>query len=205
MKRRSKWVKALVSALLSVVLMVQMTGVAWGDSLSLGLPIISQTPEELCCWACCGTSVCQYYGNLVTVERFIYSAKGTYSRYVAGTLGDVQIGLDDYGLYSSYCPVMLNYSSLKGEIDAGRPVISYAYTFVEYDSETADSTVCGHCVMVTGYLENGPKYRISDSFHTYPEYYSVDSLTIEQAEDNHGASSADPYKLDACLIQICPE
>ena len=203
MKRRSKWVKILVSLLLSVVLMGQITGAVGGAYLNL--TIFPQEVDELCCWACCGASVCQYYGNLVTVERFIYSVKGTYSRYVAGRLEDVQNGLEEYGLYSSYCMVMLNYPSLKAEIDAGRPVINYAYTFVGYDSETANSIVCGHCVMVTGYLENGPKYRISDSFHAYPEYYSVESLTIEQMEDNYGASSADPYKLDACLIQICPE
>ena len=75
MKRRSKWVKLLVSVLLSVVLMVQMTGVAWGDSLpsvkTLDLPIISQSKGtnidnmEQCCWACCGTSVCQYYGSSI--------------------------------------------------------------------------------------------------------------------------------------------
>ena len=196
MKRRSKWVKTLVSVLLSVVLMVQMTGVVWGDSLSLGLPIISQTPEELCCWACCGTSVCQYYGVGITLDAFIYSVKGTYLHTVAGSLNDIQAGMGIKGITSevyvnSYDSTIrvLTYQQTKTEISMGRPVVYFSKFYTQSSNHSA------HAILVTGYEDSNSKLQITDSFKSAPVYHTYSSLISSPTEEY-------PYQLQSCLYHV---
>lgn len=172
MKRRSKWVKILVSVLLSVVLMVQMTGVAWGTSKTLPLQHFHQTAEEGCCWACCGTSVCQYYGSNVTVESFIYSVKYTYDRHVAGTITDMRQGMQMNGAVQTESQYqMMSFSGFKTEIDANRPVIYSVQMY--WDGEGAHSS---HMILISGYETIVSQVQIIDSLQSMPLYHLCSDL-----------------------------
>ena len=207
MKRRSKWVKVLVSVLLSVVLMVQMTGVAWGDSLpsvkTLDLPIISQSKGtnidnmEQCCWACCGTSVCQYYGSSITLDEFIFSIKYTYMHNVAGSITDTKGGMLMEGIDSDYyydgveeTLGVLTFNECKSELAAGRPIVANSYMYY------STTQFLKHMILISGYsVYTGDRLLITDSFNEYPEYHLYSELRTTYSVDK-------PYCLQGCLYNI---
>ncbi len=73
-KKRCRAAFSVILSLVTVLCMVMSTKAAY-----LNMEVIPQDPDpavgELCCWACCGTSVCRYYGRNMTVHNFVYRSK----------------------------------------------------------------------------------------------------------------------------------
>ena len=185
MKRRSKWVKVLVSVLLSVVLMVQMTGVAWGISKTIPLQQFYQTQTEGCCWACCGTSVCRYYGSTVTVEQFIYSVKYTYDRGVTGTVYEMRQGIQmNSGVETQSGYGILGYATIQAEIDANIPMI---YSIKMYRANNDQHA--SHMILLSGYETIASQVQIIDSLQSIPLYHLYSDLITRP-------SATAPYLLE---------
>lgn len=186
-KRTAVWFTCLIVAF-------QMTIGVNAATATIPTKIIPQLFDEKCCWACCGTSVCQYYGINISLDQFIQSVKGSTSHKLPGSLTDIAAGLNLKGIRSSAGGTDgLGFSTVTDEIDAGRPIIC-STKYYNGTSQPGD-----HAIIISGYDTISPrKYRVTDSLESNHRYYSVDGMnmaTIPLSVDN-------PYKIQTYRYRI---
>ncbi|MEV4556956.1 papain-like cysteine protease family protein [Kitasatospora sp. NPDC049285] len=97
-----------------------------GTSRILNLTMQAQQQTNWC-WAASGNTIATYYGYSYSQNQFCNAAFGRSINSTCpnsqATLGDVQNGLSWIGINpGSYVTGYLRYTTVQGEIDAGRPV-----------------------------------------------------------------------------------
>lgn len=107
-------------------------------------PAIQQEKSNWC-WAGVGSSILKSKGNSVSQCSFYKTTKGTSScsNQTASTL-EVQSGLMNYGVYSTYYTDHLSWSSLIDQIDGNNPV------YVSWKWASGG----GHAVVAYGYYSS---------------------------------------------------
>lgn len=191
MRRRLKnQIKHILATAIALLVVMQIF-VGANAGVVVNVTLYSQSADEACCWAYCGTSVCRYYGIGITVDQFIYTVKGSTSHYVSGTISEIAAGLAYNGISCTYLGDVLSYYTTKTQINSGHPIIydSQIYAGIDSDGNIRGS---GHAIIVSGYDASTYSYRITDTLKDAHEYHSVTALTsILSAEE--------PYLLRQCL------
>ncbi len=144
------------------------------------VPRIVQVEGEECCWACTGTSICQYQGIAISRSQFIATVKGNTDASIGATVSEVLYGLSNYGLTTSrYRNSGFEYATLVRNIDLRRPVLGSGYTIF------GKKDISQHMYVYTGYRYTGTLASastekivyINDSSLGKREAYFYSSLT----------------------------
>ncbi|MFF4851401.1 papain-like cysteine protease family protein [Streptomyces sp. NPDC001194] len=131
------------------------------------------------CWAASGNTIATWFGRNYTQNQFCNAAFNRQQGYDCpnnqATLGNVQTALDWAGINSgSYVNGWLRYTTVQGEIDAGRPV----ETRIQWSSGG------GHMHVVYGYdtanswVYWGDPWPSSDRYNWASHAWYVDNSTF---------------------------
>ena len=148
-----------------------------GSGRWLSVPIIKQSRNT--CWAACMVSILNYCGENLTVNK-ILSDTGESG---AADTSEVKSYFSDYGYSSTmFNQYSLNFSKIKTEINANRPIW-----------QAIGTGTGGHAVVIEGYQEKGTgtydKISIMEPYDgiiTDCSYYSSNYFTYAGRESREG-------------------
>lgn len=136
----------------------------------LGVPAIDQQPYDYGCWAACGASVCQYYGNYVSMEDFASNAGLDINK--PQTIPVVKTALVKNGFNSSIQTGLPSYTTIKTDINNGKTRL--------VDSDP-------HALVLEGYSEEYVQMvTFADSgWPFYGDYSDVEYYTLKPGADEN--------------------
>jgi len=143
--KRKKYV--LFSLFLSFVLSFNIVTVqAVSTTGSIAIPLTTQQKTNWC-WAACVSAITDYKGNYIYQGNIVNWAYGTttYPNYAAN-FTTIQNALSHWSINSTYASGNIGFSSVRGNVNNGRPIIA-GWIF----RDGSNSVIFGHTVVIKGY------------------------------------------------------
>ena len=173
--------KKVISIIVAMAVSVSFAIPTYAVNEELSVVRVVQQPNTQVCWACCGVSLCHYYGmNQAALDSFILRVKSVVDYSLPGSYLDIQAGMGLYGIltesHNPDAPVRLTSSFIGETIAASDPLIVGGKAF----NYNVSSDVFDHFFIISGYDDEtdmmDPRVVIVDSISGIKRNYQFSYL-----------------------------